>query len=74
MSYQDVLEQAQQLSPEEKVRLLAELSASLQRDLRVSKHPKHSLLGIWQGVDISEQEIDQMRHDLWGHFPREDVG
>jgi hypothetical protein len=73
VSYQDIVEQAQQLSPGEKARLLADLSASLQRELRVSNQPKRPLLGLWQGVDLSEAEIDQMRDALWGQFPREDV-
>lgn len=74
VSYQDILAQAQQLSPGEKARLLADISVALQRELRASGQPKRSLLGIWQGVDISEAEIDQMRDELWGQFPREDIG
>lgn len=73
MTYQDILENAQQLSPAEKARLLAEISASLQHELRVTLQPKRSLLGIWQGVDISAEAIDQARDEMWGNFPREDI-
>lgn len=72
-SYQNILEQAQQLSPSEKARLLADISASLQADLRTSGQPKRSLLGIWEGVDISAEDIDQARDEMWGKFPREDI-
>ena len=73
MTYQDILANAQQLSPTEKARLLADISASLQRELRSSSQPKRSLQGIWQGVDISAQEIDRSRDEMWGNFPREDI-
>jgi hypothetical protein len=74
MSYQDILEKAQQLSPSEKARLLADLSAALQRELRASTQPKRSLLGIWEGVDLSAEEINHARDEMWGNFPREDIG
>ena len=74
MTYQDILENAQQLSLAEKARLLAEISASLQHELRAASQPKRALLGIWQGVDISAEEIDQARDAMWGNFPREDIG
>jgi hypothetical protein len=72
MTYQAILENAQQLAPAEKARLLAEISASLQHELRAASQPKHSLLGIWQGVDIAAEEIDEARDEMWGNFPRED--
>mgnify|MGYP006909097491 CR=1 FL=1 len=65
-SYQDILEQAQQLSPSEKARLLADISTSLQQELRASTKPKRSLLGIWEGVDRSAEDIDKARDELWG--------
>ncbi|MEL7435495.1 MAG: hypothetical protein AAFN11_16215 [Chloroflexota bacterium] len=73
MTYQDILANAQQLSTSEKARLLAEISASLQHELRTSAQPKRSLLGIWEGLDLSAEEIDATRDELWGNFPREDI-
>ena len=73
MTYQDIIENAQKLSPTEKVRLLAELSASLQHELSVSTQPKRSLLGIWEGLDLSAEDIDVARDEMWGNFPREDT-
>jgi hypothetical protein len=37
--------------------------------------PKQSLYGLWAdlGIDISEEDIDQIRREMWGNFPREDI-
>ena len=73
MTYQDILANAQQLSTSEKARLLAEISASLQHELHTSAQPKRSLLGIWEGLDLSAEDIDTARDEMWGNFPREDI-
>ncbi|GAB5494829.1 MAG: hypothetical protein Phog2KO_50440 [Phototrophicaceae bacterium] len=73
MTYQDIITNAQQLSPPEKARLLAEISASLQQELRTSTQSKRSLLGIWEGLDLSAEDIDAARDEMWGDFPREDI-
>lgn len=76
-TYDEVLIGAQQLSPNDKARLLEDISAALRRDLARAesemKQPKRSLLGLWQGVSVSEDEIDESRREMWGNFPREDV-
>lgn len=74
MTYQDILENARQLSLAEKARLLAEISASLQYELNTSSQPARSLLGLREGVNISAEDIDQARDEMWGNFPREDIG
>jgi len=72
-TYDDILEQAQRLSMSEKARLLADLSAVLQRELSAPKTRKRSLLGLWEGLDLSEEALDQARQAMWGQFPREDA-
>lgn len=76
-TYDEVLMVAQQLSPNDKARLLEDISAALRRELAQSetenKKPKRSLLGLWEGVSISEEDIDDARRDMWGNFPREDI-
>jgi hypothetical protein len=37
------------------------------------KGPRKSLRGIWKGFDISAEEIDAARHEMWGTFPRTDL-
>ena len=38
-----------------------------------SKGPRKSLRGIWKGFDISSEDIDQARREMWGNFPRTDL-
>lgn len=76
-TYDEVLIIAQQLSPNDKARLLEDISAALRRELAQSemekKKPKRSLLGLWEGLRISEEDIDDARREMWGDFPREDI-
>ncbi len=76
MTYEEVLEQAQQLSPIDKARLMEVLGASLYRDLAqpaADPQPNRSLLGIWEDVNISAEDIAEARREVWGNFPREDI-
>lgn len=38
-----------------------------------SKGPRKSLRGIWKGFDISTEDIDQARREMWSTFPRTDL-
>lgn len=31
-----------------------------------------SLEGLWKNVDISAEDIDEARREMWGNFPREE--
>ena len=37
--------------------------------------PVQSSAGLWEdlGVDISAEDIDEARREMWGNFPREDI-
>ena len=62
------------LSPLDKVRLVEQVMATLEKDLTQSrKKPKRSLFGLWAGVNISEEDIDEARREMWGNFPRDDI-
>ncbi len=65
---------AQNLSPLDKVRLVEQVMATLEQDLTQSrKKPKRSLYGMWSGVSLSAEDIDEARQEMWGTFPRDDV-
>ena len=75
-TYEEVLTNAQQLSPEDKARLLEAISAALLRDLAGAKpQPKQSLYGTFAdlGEAPSAEDIDEARREMWGNFPREDI-
>jgi hypothetical protein len=64
------------LSPLEKVRLMKRLVVTLETDLtKHEKKPHKSLYGLWAdlNVDISEEDIDEIRREMWRNFPREDI-
>jgi hypothetical protein len=62
------------LSPLDKVRLVEKVMATLEQDLQESsKKPKRSLYGLWEGVNVSEEDIAEVRRDMMKNFPREDI-
>ncbi len=71
----EVLTLAHQLSSVDKVRLIEWIAPQLERELQTSaaQKPRKSLRGLWQGLNITEDEISEMRQDMWGEFPREDI-
>ena len=40
-----------------------------------TKPPLKSSAGLWEdlGVDISAEDIDEARREMWGNFPRNDI-
>ena len=63
-----------QLSPLDKARLIERMVPDIERELRAAgSTPRVSLRGVWRGLDITGDEIDQAREEMWGEFPREDV-
>lgn len=73
--YEDILGMAQQLSAADKARLVADIGAALRHDLATAStaKPTQPLLGLWEGIGISEGDIDEARQDMWSTFPREDI-
>jgi hypothetical protein len=70
----DVLKLAEQLSPIDKVRLIERVAPQLERDLKeIDNRPRRTLRGLWKGIDISGDDIDELRHEMWSTFPREDI-
>ncbi|MEA5513469.1 hypothetical protein [Nodularia sp. UHCC 0506] len=60
-NYQDVLEQAKNLTPEEQLKLVKDLSSSILQLVTMTPKPKRSILelrglgkDIWSGIDAQE--------------------
>lgn len=69
-SYQEVLQQAQSLTPEEQMRLIEDLSSLIRQKVTMTYKPKRSILElrglgkeIWNGVDA--QEYVNQERDSW---------
>ncbi len=37
--------------------------------------PRQSLRGLWDdlGLEVTAEDIDEARREMWGNFPREDI-
>lgn len=76
ISLQSVITLAQQLSPVDKVRLVEQLMTTLEHDLQAThKTPKEDLYGLWadMNITISDEDIEDIRREMWQNFPREDL-
>jgi hypothetical protein len=74
VTLEEALAFVRQLSPVDKARLIERMVPDIERELRAARAVPHvSLRGLWQGLDITEDEIDQAREEMWSEFPREDV-
>ena len=67
-----VLQLAKRLSALDKVRLVERIAPEIERDLRTVK-PRESLRGLWKGLDITDEDIAEMRREMWADFPRTDI-
>lgn len=73
---EQVVELALQLSPVDKVRLLERIASTLKADVESSaKKPLETFEGALAhlGPAPSDEDIAEVRHEMWDNFPREDV-
>ncbi len=76
-----ILAMIRQLSPRDRLHLIARVLPELDREwpLRMSSAKKSgskkSIYGLWGnlGIDLSAEDIDQARQEMWGSFPRESI-
>ena len=74
VTLEDALAYVRQLSPVDKARLIERVAPDIERELRAARSTSHvSLRGLWRGLDITGEEIDRARQEMWSEFPREDV-
>ena len=74
ISLDEVLSLAKQLSPVDKVRLFEKLAPEIERDLQATQTtPRKSLRGLWKGVNVTDEDIAEVRREMWANFPRSDV-
>lgn len=74
VSLDEVLNLAKQLSPVDKIRLFEKLAPEIERDLQVTQiTQRKSLRGLWKGVEVTDDDIAEVRHEMWANFPRSDI-
>ncbi|HTS12725.1 MAG TPA: hypothetical protein VMH00_11455 [Candidatus Limnocylindrales bacterium] len=66
-----VLERLRELPAEKQKEVLDFLNSLLEGN--DTKKPLRSLRGLWAdlNVNITEEDIAEARHEMWGSFPRE---
>ena len=71
-TYDTVLREAEELSPEEQQRLATTL---LQKLATQPPAPRRSLRGVLAhlGPAPSAEDIDEVRREMWANFPRDDI-
>jgi hypothetical protein len=73
---EQVVSLARQLPPVEKIRLIERMVPEIERDMLGQRPLKRkSLLGLCAdlGPAPSAEDIDEIRHEMWAGFPREDI-
>jgi hypothetical protein len=76
-TFEQVLRLVKQLTPGQKLRLIEAIVPDLEEPLQRAEggeKPLRSLYGLWKdfGINISAEEIDTARREMWGNFPRKD--
>lgn len=67
-----VVELLRQLPPRERLRAVARIL--LENVLpEPTSEPRPSLRGLWRGLNITDEDIEEVRREMWGRFPPEDV-
>ncbi|MBL7063283.1 MAG: hypothetical protein ISS49_03610 [Anaerolineae bacterium] len=63
-----VLVLLRQLPPREQLRVVSKALPALEKELFVHPRPRKSLRGLWRGLTIGEEEIAEIRREMWEHF------
>ena len=76
ITFEQVVNLAQELSPLEKLRLIERLAPDLEAALQLAQSAppprRRSLRGILRDSPIDVEELDIAREEMWANFPRED--
>lgn len=74
VSLQEVLRLAGKLSLEDKVRLIERIAPQIQVELHnPPRKARKSIRGLWRGLEITDEDIAEVREEMWRRFPREDI-
>jgi hypothetical protein len=74
INLEQALKMVTMLSTMEKLKLIQQLSTQIELELKLTQQkPRKSLRGLWRGLNISEAEIAEARHEMRGNFPRENI-
>lgn len=77
-AFETILDLVKRLTPGQKLQLIEAVIPDLEEPLRLAEEapkPLRSLYGLWKNlnIEVSTEDIDEARRELWGQFPREDI-
>jgi hypothetical protein len=72
---EQVLPILEQLSREDKILVIERLTCLLNQEEVQARLPRNILKGLWADlkVDVSEEDIAEVRREMMKNFPREDI-
>jgi hypothetical protein len=74
VTLEQVLELAKKLSLKDRIHLIEQVLPEIRLSLTdADNRSRQSLRGIWRGVDLTEEDITEIRQEMWAKFPREDI-
>ncbi len=69
-----------QLSPRDRLKVISIVLPEAEQELPQQASEQNfqepeSLYGLWKhlGFDVTEEDIDEVRKEVWKNFPREDI-
>lgn len=61
-----VLELATRLTVVDKIRLIERVVTQIEQEVsRPEQQPRTSLRGAWRGLDVTDEDIAAVRHEMW---------
>lgn len=71
MTLEEIVQLTKQLSLLDKVRLIEEIAPQIERELQAAQSvPRTPLGGLWKDLDITDEDIAEVRAEMWGNSPR----
>jgi hypothetical protein len=65
VTLEQALSLARRLSPADKARLIEQIVPDIERELETGRPiPRKSLRGLWRGLDITDQDIAEVRREM----------
>lgn len=64
-----------QLPPRERLKVIYQALPEIEQSLSENVRAYKSLRGLWKDLlpSVSAGDIDEIRREMWGNFPREDI-
>jgi len=77
-TFEDIPSLVKQLAPGQKLRLIEVVISNLKESLQQVEEGQKSLRSLYElwkdlGASVIVEDIDEVRQEMWGKFPGEDI-